>query len=189
MSDDEWLSEVNSGNIILSAPGRCLYTKIELSDLSQSLDVVIRNRVLRERRKKKAENDTEDDPSKKGDPKNLILPTNFIKNKENARKIMEENIESLYSTLCEIYTGEPIPFYKLIDERTKDGVVHCILYLLHLGNRKKVTLYQKFYDPNEPDGSSKRRRSNSNEISAPVVEDIIYVVPCGTDSTESNEVK
>ncbi len=183
LSDEELIDAINVRENILVPTNRCLYSKIELSDLSHSLDLVIKNRLLRERKTKKKEYEHDGLNSHiTNEPKNLVLPTNFIKNKEEARMFMEQMIDSTLEKIKSLYRGEPIPFYQLVDERTKDGVVHCLIYLLHLGTRKKIDLYQKIIENSDLENQSKRKKSGSDNVSIPQIEDTIYVAPINSES-------
>ncbi len=182
LSDEELIKAINSRENILVPTNRCLYSKIELSELSHSLDLVIKNRLLRDRKNKNKESIEQVSNKNMNDtPKNLVLPTNFIKNKEEARMFMEQMIESTLEKIKSLYQGEPIPFYRLIDEKTKDGVVHCLIYLLHLGNRRKIDLYQKIIENSDLENGQKRKRNGADSVIIPQVEDIIYVAPVNSE--------
>lgn len=120
----------------LNTPPKLIYKKVELKDLADALNNVIKRKDTTSRVKKNR--DLIIDKSKLP-----LLPENFIANAEKKRANFENRINEFYETLKKQYKGEPIQFLKLVRQPTAKALVEALLCILHLINHKKIELWKQ----------------------------------------------
>ena len=120
----------------LNNPPKLIYKKVELKDLADALNNVLKRKDTTSRAKKKRDHIL--DKSKLP-----LLPENFIANAEKKRANFENRINEFYETLKKQYKGEPIQFLKLVRQPTAKALVEALLCILHLINHKKIELWKQ----------------------------------------------
>jgi len=121
----------------LNSPPELIYKKVELKDLADALNEVLK---------------TKDATSKIIKPKKKIidsskltfLPEKLITDYEQKRANFEKRINIFYKTLKIQYKGEPIQFLKLVSQPTPRALVETLLCVLHLINHKKIELWKQY---------------------------------------------
>ncbi|TFG25344.1 MAG: hypothetical protein EU529_01320 [Promethearchaeota archaeon] len=120
----------------LNTPPKLIYKKVELKDLADALNNVLKRKDTTSRVKKNRDHIL--DKSKLP-----LLPENFIANAEKKRANFENRINEFYETLNKQYKGEPIQFLKLVRQPTVKALVEALLCILHLINHKKIELWKQ----------------------------------------------
>jgi hypothetical protein len=136
----------------LNNPPKLIYKKVELKDLANALNAVL---------KRKDTAGTIIKPKKNlvDSSKLPYLPEKFIANQEKKRANFENRIKIFYETLNNQYDGEPIQFLSLVNQPTPRALVETLLYVLHLINHKKIELWKQY---NEVNGNLKENISENS---------------------------
>jgi len=119
----------------LDVPPKLIYKKVGLKDLADALNEVLNKKdIIKQIR----------NPQKKRVDKSKLpfLPENLIASAEKKRANFENRITDFFKNLKKRYSGNPIPFLKLINQPTPQAIVEALLCLLHLINHKKIELWK-----------------------------------------------
>ncbi|MFX0187956.1 MAG: hypothetical protein ACFE8A_09480 [Candidatus Hodarchaeota archaeon] len=133
----------------LNNPPKLIYKKVELKDLADALNDVLKRKSTNIKKKKKLIDSS----------KLPYLPEKFIANQEKKRANFENRIKIFYETLKNQYEGEPIQFLRLVSQPTPRALVETLLCVLHLINHKKIELWKQY---NEENGKLKENFSENS---------------------------
>jgi len=127
---------------LLEAPPKLIYKKVELKDLADALNNILKSgnkikEINKIKKKKKIDN-----------TKLPFLPENFIANAKQKRADFEKRINYFYDSLKSQYNGEPISFLHLVAQPSAKALVDTLLIILHLINHKKVEIWKSYVEKN-----------------------------------------
>ena len=143
----------------LNRPPKLIYKKLEIKDLADALNDVLKRKVQRrEKSNTKIFNKSQ----------LKFLPEKLKASIENKRLNFESKVKNFYNNLKKHYKGEPIQFLKLITTPTPQTLVEALLCILHMINHKKIELWKRLND--EDDGLLENYSENSGQE--------LYVSPC-----------
>jgi len=146
------------GNRFLKEPDREVFRKITFQDLGKALFKTLSYQFHESKKSKRTEISMDECIPQ-------ILPENILKKAEEERALVEFQISKMFDNILQIYHNEsnPVPFLNVVLNKTADGVVRTLLYLLHLANRKKIELWQKIPESERIENSKKVSKKKSPE--------------------------
>ncbi|TFF87344.1 MAG: hypothetical protein EU548_10445 [Promethearchaeota archaeon] len=129
--------KIQQQSALLQAPPKILYKKVQLQDLADALNEVLKNKdqIAKKPSKEKKIYDKSEMP---------FLPEKLIANAEKKRADFKNRIDGFFKSLQEEFKGEPLPFLSLVPDRSVKALVESVLCLLHLINHKKIQLWQSY---------------------------------------------
>ena len=145
----------------LDVPPKLIYKKVGLNDLADALNEVLNKKdTIKQIR----------DPRKKQIDKSKLpfLPNNLIASAEKKRANFENRISEFVKILKNRYSGNPIPFLKLIKQPTPQAIVEALLCVLHLINHKKIELWKVCNEDNNSMNEDLAENSGQNLFLSPI---------------------
>ena len=145
----------------LDVPPKLIYKKVGLNDLADALNEVLNKKdtikQIRDSRKKQIDKS-----------KLPFLPNNLIASAEKKRANFENRISEFVKNLKNRYSGNPIPFLKLIKQPTPQAIVEALLCVLHLINHKKIELWKVCNEDNNSMNEDLAENSGQNLFLSPI---------------------
>lgn len=148
----------------LHTPQKIIYKRVDLQDLAEALDDVLKNPPKPKKAKSKRKK------GKLDKDKLPFLPEKLFNNAEKKREAFQERINLFYDNLVNNYDGAPVSFLKVIPEPTRESLVDTLLIVLHLINHQKIELWKSYTD--EEDGLVEIKYENSGKqvLMSPLLE-------------------